>query len=76
MSDDIQKIIETVLNLPLEDRAIIAERILTSLDSRIEPDVEIAWQNEIQKRLSEIDNNEVECISWEEVRNKLRGSEL
>jgi hypothetical protein len=36
-----------------------------------EPNVELAWVNEIKRRLANIDAGIVELIPWEEVREEL-----
>jgi len=41
------------------------------LEQTTDFNVELAWQKEIGKRLEEIDSGAVECVPWEEVRNKL-----
>lgn len=64
-------ILDRALKMPENDRAAIAERLLSSLDARPDSNVEEAWQQEIQRRLSEIDRGEVECVPWEEVRSRM-----
>lgn len=73
MNEATEKILQQALTMPPQDRAFIAERLITSLDTITDTDVEIAWQQEIQKRLSEIENGEVTLVPWEEVRKRLRG---
>ncbi len=58
------------MELSIKERAAIAEQLIRSLDGPADDDVEIAWQKEIQKRIEEIDNGEVELIPWEEIREK------
>ena len=76
MSTVIDTIVTQALQLSPRDRAAIAERLISSLDDEIEPDVEIAWQEEVQSRLAEIDNGEVVCIPWEQVLHRLRRDSL
>lgn len=64
-------ILDQALEMPEKDRAAIAERLLASLDDKPDPDVEEAWQREIQRRLAQLDRGEVECVPWEEVRNRM-----
>ncbi|HEX9730801.1 MAG TPA: addiction module protein [Thermoanaerobaculia bacterium] len=45
--------------------------LIVSLDDDFDHDVELAWQQEIQRRLAEIDRGEVACVPWEEVRDRL-----
>ena len=49
----------------------MAETLIASLDQSPEIDVELAWQEEIAKRIKAIDSGYVECIPWEEVRSRL-----
>ncbi|NOQ21526.1 MAG: hypothetical protein GQ565_02590 [Candidatus Aegiribacteria sp.] len=65
------EILNSALQQPEKDRARIAEALIASLDIKTEPNVEQAWQQEIDKRLSEIDKGIVKCIPWEEVRDRL-----
>lgn len=67
----VDSIIDQALKQPEKERARIAEKLISSLDQTTDLDVELAWQKEIGNRLKEIDSGAVECIPWEEVRNKL-----
>lgn len=66
MNQKIEAIISDALLMPDKDRAIIAERIIASLDHVFEKDTELAWQNELQKRVDEINSGKISCIPWEE----------
>lgn len=69
------EILDTALHLPDRERARIAERLISSLDPTVESgaEVELAWQEEVERRLAQIDRGEVQCVPWEEVRDQLRG---
>ena len=67
-----EKIITQALKTTPKDRAIIAERLISSLDTEADLDVEVAWQEEIHRRVMEVDKGVVDCIPWEEVRDRLR----
>ncbi len=73
MKKDVAQILEKALQMSPEDRATVAERLLASLDSAPDLEVEKAWQQEIQKRLKELDSGEFTCVPWEQVRSRLRG---
>ena len=68
-------ILGQALHLPDRERARIAERLISSLDPAVDSDmeVELAWQEEVKKRLAQIDTGEVQCVPWEEVRDRLKG---
>lgn len=52
-------------------RARIAEALISRLDSPVDHHVDRAWQVEIYERLHEIDFGAVECIPWEDIRDRL-----
>ena len=71
----INKILSEALRLSTKERAVIAQRLISSLEasSRGAPlAVEKAWQREIKKRLSDIRKGRVELIPWEEVELELK----
>jgi putative addiction module component (TIGR02574 family) len=67
-------IIAQALQMPPQARALIAERLLLSLETESDMDVEVAWQQKVQHRMKEIENGEVVCIPWEQVLQRLRGN--
>ncbi len=69
------ELLDEALLLPDKERARMAERLISSLDPPAETSAEIerAWQDEIERRLSQIDSGEVQCVPWEQVRDELRG---
>ena len=71
MVEEARKIVELALRMPARERAEIARQLLESLDRQVDIDVESAWQSEVERRISEIDSAQVECIPWEEVRDRL-----
>lgn len=63
---------ETVLSLPPDERAALAERLLLSLDEPSEEELAQIWLSEADKRARELDHGEVRSIPAEEVRRKAR----
>jgi putative addiction module component (TIGR02574 family) len=66
-----KEIIEEVASLPVEERAIVADSILRSLNA---PDSEIdrKWGQVAQRRLAELRSGQVEPIPGEQVFAKIR----
>lgn len=63
------------LELPAHERARLAHRLILSLDDDIEDDpaaVERAWEEEIRRRLAEVDAGNTELIPAEQVFSELR----
>ena len=63
---------EAVLELPPDERADLARKLLLSLDDPPEEELARTWLLEAERRAREIDRGEVEPISAEEVRQKAR----
>lgn len=71
MDREVITIIEKVLNMPQEQRAFIAERLIESLDMTSDVDIEAAWQKEIHARIAQADRGEAEFLSWEDAKKRL-----
>jgi putative addiction module component (TIGR02574 family) len=69
---DPQTIEHEALSLPQEDRAKLAQKLLLSLDSLSEGELNQTWLIEADRRARELDNGDVQPISAEEVRRKAR----
>ena len=67
------------LELSSRERAQLAHRLIVSLDDDVEDDpaeVERAWEDEIRRRLAEVDAGTAELIPAEEVFAELRSRTL
>jgi putative addiction module component (TIGR02574 family) len=69
---NIQTIEKEILHLPIEDRARLAEKLLSSLDTLSESEVEGLWFVEAQRRAEEIDNGIVQLVTAEEVERRIQ----
>jgi putative addiction module component (TIGR02574 family) len=61
-----------VLSLPPEERARLAELLLSSLDELTESELERVWFAEAQRRAEQIDSGAAQLIPSEEVEKKAR----
>jgi putative addiction module component (TIGR02574 family) len=72
MSPDVSELLKKALALPPEARAALAGSLLESLDDEpCDESVEAAWNEEITRRIEEIDSGKVQMIPYEEVRRRL-----
>ena len=74
MSPELDDLLKKAMSLPPEDRAALANSLIESLDETVDEDVEAAWQQEITRRIEELESGKVKTIPWAEVRR--RGQEL
>lgn len=72
MTDKSKVVLEEALKLTANERAEVAERLIASLDEAPDAGVEQAWQEEVQRRLQQVERGEVTTIPWEEVQRRLR----
>jgi putative addiction module component (TIGR02574 family) len=72
MTQKSQVVLEEALKLSPDERAEVAEQLIASLEEAPDIDVEQAWQEEVQRRLQQIERGEVKTIPWEEVQRRLR----
>ena len=63
---------EAALDLPPDERASLARKLLLSLDESAEEELAETWLSEAERRAREIDRGEVQPVSAEEVRRKAR----
>ena len=63
---------EAALSLPPDERAALAEKLLSSLDEPSEAELERTWLSEAARRAGELDRGDVQGISEEDVRRKAR----
>lgn len=72
MSPELSELLKKALALPAEARAALAGSLLESLDEdTADQNVEAAWDEEIKRRISEIESGKVQMIPYEEVRRRL-----
>ncbi|HMN16523.1 MAG: addiction module protein [Ignavibacteriota bacterium] len=65
-----KKIIDEVNSLPVEERALIADSILRSLNA-VESDIDSKWINEAKERLNELKSGKIKTIPGAEVFYKI-----
>src|SRR2546430_13046281 len=72
MTQEAHELLQKALALPENERAELAGTLISSLDTAVDPDVDAAWQQEVVRRLNEIQSGEVKTVAWEEVQQKGR----
>jgi len=72
MTQEARDLLQKALALPENERAELAGNLLSSLDTVVDEDVDANWQQEVARRLEEVQSGKVETIPWEEVQQKGR----
>jgi len=71
MSDDVQQLFNSALQLNGQDRAELAGMLLGSIEEGQDADAQAAWSDEIARRLEELSSGSVTPVPWAEVRRRL-----
>lgn len=61
-----QSLEQSVLHLPLQERAALAHKLLVSLEDQSTADIEKAWHTEAQRRANQITQNQTDTVSSED----------
>ena len=73
MSREAAELLKKALDLPAEERADLVSSLLESLDQSPEDSasVKAAWNDEIARRITDLDSGKAKTIPWKEVRNRV-----
>jgi putative addiction module component (TIGR02574 family) len=71
MTQEAAELLKRALALPAEERADLASTLIDSLDATVDENVEAAWQEEISRRMDDLDSGRVKPVSLEEFRRRL-----
>jgi len=66
------KVFDDALSLPSDARVFLVERLLESLNLPTQADIDRLWAEEAERRISEIDQGDVDLIPGDAVFAKIR----
>ena len=70
MSPDVSKLLEQALTLPVEEQESLAASLIASLGGRLDEGVLATWDEEVKRRVADLDSGKAKTIPWEEVRQR------
>ena len=68
MTQQALNLLQKALALSEEERAELASSLIDSLDATVDEDAQSAWDQELAKRIADLDSGKAKTIPWEEVR--------
>jgi putative addiction module component (TIGR02574 family) len=71
MTPEVSELLKKALALPPEARAALAGSLLESLDETVDASAEEEWNEEITRRIHELDSGKVKPIPWAEARRQV-----
>ena len=73
MNKEVETILKKAMNMSQQQRAFIAEQLIESLEAKTDTDVEKEWQQEIQKRMADVNREGIVFVTWDDAKKRLRG---
>ena len=70
---DVRQVIEGTKYLNAKEKAMLAHCLISSLETTQDEGVDQAWGELAQKRFAELTSGEVESVSWEDIKKKVKG---
>lgn len=66
-----EELLAQVLQLPRQDRARLAEELLSSLEEADDEEVAAAWAPELERRSREVAEGKVRTVPWSTARTEI-----
>jgi putative addiction module component (TIGR02574 family) len=70
LSTEVSKILEQALALTVEEQQALAESLISNLSGKVDQQIVAAWDDEVKKRIADLDSGKAKTIPWEEVRQR------
>jgi putative addiction module component (TIGR02574 family) len=65
------ELLQRALSLPEEERTALGSSLIESLEEVSDPGAECAWDEEIARRIQDLNSGKAKTASWEEVRQRM-----
>jgi putative addiction module component (TIGR02574 family) len=69
----IKQVIDKTKKLSLNERALVAHCLISSLETKQDEGVDQAWAELAEKRYEELVSGKVEPVSWENIKKDVKG---
>ena len=67
-----EKIFEQALDLPIDDRLTLIDKLLNSTNLPTQKEIDNAWSKEVEIRCHELENGKAKLIPGEEILRKIK----
>jgi putative addiction module component (TIGR02574 family) len=71
MTQQASELLQKALSLSEEERAELAGSLIESLDSTVDEAAEAAWNEEIARRIEDLNSGKAKTVLWEAVRSRI-----
>jgi len=70
MTPEVAKLLEQALSLSVEEQEALANSLISNLGGKVDEGVLAAWNEEIRKRIADLDSGRAKTVPWTEVRRR------
>jgi putative addiction module component (TIGR02574 family) len=63
-------LLEQALSLSVEEQEALADSLISNLGGKVDEAVLAAWDDEVKKRIAELDSGRAKTVPWAEVRQR------
>ncbi len=70
---NINQVLENAKQLNINERALVAHCLISSLETRQDEGVEQAWAELAELRYQELVSGKVESVSWDDIKKDIKG---
>lgn len=70
---NITQVLETVKQLNINERALVARCLISSLETKQDEGVEQEWAELAELRFQELVSGKVEAVSWGDIKKEIKG---
>ena len=70
ISPEVSKLLEQALALSVEEQEALAESLISNLGGKADETVAAAWDEEVKRRIADLDSGKARTIPWTEVRRR------
>ena len=71
MTQQALDLLQKALSLSEEERADLACSLMESLDAAVDEGAEKSWNEEISRRLAELDSGKAKTVPWDELQRRI-----
>jgi putative addiction module component (TIGR02574 family) len=70
MTPQVARLLEQALALSVEEQEALADSLISNLGGKVDAGIHAAWEEEIGKRIAELDSGKAKTVAWDEVRDR------
>jgi putative addiction module component (TIGR02574 family) len=70
---NITQVLENAKQLNVNERALVAHCLISSLETKQDEGVEQAWAELAERRFQELVSGKVEAVSWNDIKKEVKG---